>query len=109
LVGNKLSVKEKKRMRKVAVVGVGITKFGARRPEATFWELAYDAVRLAMEDAGLKNLSMVDSSVIGMFHDMLARQVAPEDHIYEYIGMGDKPGTRVAGGGATGAVAARVT
>jgi acetyl-CoA acetyltransferase len=95
-------------MRKVAVVGVGITKFGSRRPDATFWELAYDAVRLAMEDAGFKNLSMVDSAVIGMFHDMLARQVAPEDHIYEYIGMADKPGTRVAGGGATGAVAARV-
>ena len=93
--------------RKVAVVGVGITKFASKRPDATFWELSHDAVKLAMEDAGLSNMDKVDSTVVGIFHDMLSRQVAPEDHVYDYIGMGDKPGTRVAGGGATGGVAVR--
>ncbi|MBI4255573.1 MAG: hypothetical protein HY616_10925 [Candidatus Rokubacteria bacterium] len=54
------------------MVGAGQTKFAARRADATFWELAPDAVKAAMQDAGLEQLDSVDSCVVGMFNDLLS-------------------------------------
>ncbi len=93
--------------RRVAVVGAGQTRFAARRADATFWELAHDAVKAAMQDAGLEHLGGVDSCVVGMFNDLLSRQISPGDYVIDYIGMAPKSGFRVESGGATGAVAVR--
>ena len=93
--------------RRVAVVGAGQTRFAARRADATFWELAHDAVKEAMKDAGLENLDAVDSCVVATFNDLLSRQISPGDPVIDYIGMAPKPGFRVEHGGATGAVAVR--
>ena len=38
-------------MKKVAIIGVGITPFKARYFDKTYFELAYDATKLALEDA----------------------------------------------------------
>ncbi|GAG80807.1 unnamed protein product [marine sediment metagenome] len=38
-------------MKKVAIVGIGITPFRARYLDKTYFELAYDATKLALEDA----------------------------------------------------------
>jgi len=40
-------------MRRVAVVGLGTTPFRARWIEKTYYELALDAAKMAMEDAGI--------------------------------------------------------
>jgi len=36
---------------KVAIIGVGITPFRARYLDKTYFELAYDATKLALDDA----------------------------------------------------------
>jgi acetyl-CoA C-acetyltransferase len=38
---------------KVAIIGVGQTPFRSRSPEKTYVELAQDAVKAALDDAGL--------------------------------------------------------
>ena len=38
-------------MKKVAIIGIGITPFKARYLDKTYFELAYDATKLAVEDA----------------------------------------------------------
>ena len=38
-------------MRKVGIIGIGITSFKARYLDKTYFELAYDVTKLALEDA----------------------------------------------------------
>jgi len=38
-------------LKKVAIIGVGITPFKARYMDKTHFELAYDATKLALDDA----------------------------------------------------------
>ncbi len=45
-------------MRKVGIVGMGTTRFKARWVDKTYYELAFDAARMAMEDAGLSRLDI---------------------------------------------------
>ena len=50
-------------MSRVGVIGVGHGTFG-RRSDATVQELAFEAFRAAMEDAGIERKDL-DASVIG--------------------------------------------
>ncbi len=94
--------------RRVAVVGIGQTKFEARRADKTFFQLAYEAFVAALHDAGQENSGVVDSLVVPTWNDIYSKQISPEDYVYDECGMNPKPGTRIAGGGATGGVGFRV-
>ncbi|MFQ5865177.1 MAG: thiolase family protein [bacterium] len=93
-------------MRKVAIVGVGNTQFRARWIDKTYYELAYDAAKLALGHAGLSRED-VDSVVYGIYNELFERQFMPDVYVHDYIGMGLKPSVRVATGGATGGAAVR--
>ncbi len=93
-------------MRKVAIIGFGMTPFKARRPDKTYFELAYDATNEALQDAGI-TIKDVDSAVYGIYNDLFERQCMPDIYINDYIGNIDKPGTRITTGGATGGFTVR--
>jgi acetyl-CoA C-acetyltransferase len=94
-------------MGKVAIVGVGLTKFKARWPDKTYYELAYDAAKMALDDAGITR-ERIDCCVYGIYNDFFARQYQPDAFVHDYIGMGLKPAVRVNTGGATGGSALRI-
>ncbi len=91
-------------MKKVAIVGFGTTQFRARWIEKTYYELAYDAAKLAFEDAGIDKKE-IGGVVYGIYNEFFERQLMPDVYIHNYIGMGLKPSVRVATGGATGGAA----
>jgi acetyl-CoA acetyltransferase len=93
-------------MRKVAVVGAGATNFKARWIEKTFYELAYDATKKALDMAGLTK-DDIDSAVYSIYNEFFERQFMPELFTHDYLGLTFKPCTRVAAGGATGGAAIR--
>jgi acetyl-CoA acetyltransferase len=94
-------------MGKVAIVGVGQTKLKARWPDKTYYELAFDAAKMALEDAGIDR-TRIDTCVYGIYNDFFARQYQPDAFVHDYIGMGLKPAVRVNTGGATGGSALRI-
>ena len=94
---------EKKR---VAVVGTGQTKFEARTPQKTYYELALEAATKAVNDAGISPGS-IDSVVYGIYNDLFERQIMPDTYVHDYLGMYGKPGIRITTGGATGGYAFR--
>jgi acetyl-CoA acetyltransferase len=94
-------------MGRVAIVGVGQTKFKARWPDKTYYELAYDVAKMALEDAGIDR-TRIDTCVYGIYNDFFARQYQPDAFVHDYIGMGLKPAVRVNTGGATGGSAVRI-
>ncbi len=91
-------------MRKVAIVGFGTTQFRARWIEKTYYELAFDAAKAALKDAGIDKKE-VKAVVYGIYNEFFERQLMPDVYIHNYIGMGLKPSVRVATGGATGGAA----
>jgi len=92
-------------MRKVAIVGVGHTKFG-KRSDASLRELAFEAVKCAVEDAQV-SLNEVEASIVGIASDELAGQLLPAAPVADYIGMNPKPNIRVEAACATGGAALR--
>ncbi len=94
---------EKKR---VAVIGTGQTKFEARSPNKTYYELAMEAAMMAIRDAEIAP-GGVDSVVYGIYNDLFERQIMPDTYVHDYIGMYGKPGIRITTGGATGGYAFR--
>jgi acetyl-CoA C-acetyltransferase len=94
-------------MKKVAIVGMGITKFKARWLDKTYFELAFDAARMAMEDAGIGR-DRIDCAVYGIYNDFFERQYQPDAFVHDYLGLGLKPMVRVNSGGATGGAALRI-
>jgi len=93
-------------MRKVGIVGAGITECRGRWVEATYWELFQMAVRRTLDDAKM-TANEVDSVVYGIYNDIFEHQAIPESSLTGLIGMANKPGTRVTSGGATGFYAMR--
>ncbi len=92
-------------MRKVAVVGIGHGKFGVRS-DASLRELAFEAVKACVEDAGMP-LKEVDSMVTGIAADEFALALQPSAQVHDYIGFYPKPNFRVEGACATGSMALR--
>ena len=93
-------------MRKVGIVGAGITDCRSRWVEATYWDLFQQATRRACEDAKI-TVDEFDSVVYGIYNDIFEHQAIPESSLTGLIGMANKPGTRVTSGGATGFYAMR--
>ena len=94
-------------MGRVAIVGMGTTKFRARWVEKTYFELAFEAAKMAIEDAGIEK-DRIDCAVYGIYNDFFQRQYQPDAFVHDYIGLGLKPAVRVNTGGATGGSALRI-
>ena len=75
-------------MNKVAIVGVGQTKFG-RRTDASIKEIAYEAFKEAIEDAGVMRGEIQASIVCSATH--YDKQRTPAGVIAEYLGLNPQP------------------
>jgi len=75
-------------MRKVAIVGVGQTKFD-RRPDASIKEIAFEAFKEALEDAGITRGEIEASIVCSATH--YDKQRTPAGVIAEYLGLNPQP------------------
>ena len=75
-------------MKKVAIVGVGQTKFD-RRPDASIKEIAFEAFREAIEDAGIMRGEIQASIVCSATH--YDKQRTPAGVIAEYLGLNPQP------------------
>jgi acetyl-CoA C-acetyltransferase len=75
-------------MRRVGIVGIGHGVFG-RRSDATVQELAFEAFREAMEDAGIQR-DVVDASVIAAVPEY-HKQRSLAGVIQEYLGLVPRP------------------
>lgn len=75
-------------MTRVGIVGIGHGVFG-RRSDASVQELAFEAFRLAMEDAGIDR-DEIDASVIGSVPEY-HKQRSLAGVIQEYLGLFPKP------------------
>ena len=62
-------------MRKVGIVGMGTTKFKARWADKTYFELAFDAAKMAFEDAGIDR-KRIDCAVYGIYNDFFPASIS---------------------------------
>lgn len=85
---------------RVAVIGVGMTKFMRRAKEAP-GELAAEAVRMALEDAGL-DLDDIEAVTLGTAPDAFDGIHMKGEHLIAGTGGANKPYMRHFIGGATG-------
>jgi len=88
-------------VKKVGIVGAGVTPFKSRWYEKTYYELAQMATREVLRDANI-SIKDVDAVFYGIYNDIFQRTVIPEHPLQGIIGMQNKPGIRVSCGGATG-------
>jgi acetyl-CoA C-acetyltransferase len=79
-------MKDAFRLRKVAIIGAGCSKFGARN-DVTISELAFEAVKPSLEDAGLaaKDIEFVALGSVGA--GAWYEELLPAVVISEYCGM----------------------
>ncbi len=91
-------------MGKVAIIGVGQSKFG-KRSDASLRELAFEAYRQALEDADL-DPSIIDGSVVcsATHYD---KQRSPAGVVAEYLGLNPQPTFNVEAACASSAVGVR--
>ena len=75
-------------MTRVGIVGIGHGVFG-RRSDATVQELAFEAFKAAMDDAGIKR-DALDASVIGSVPEYHKQRSLP-GVVQEYLGLNPKP------------------
>ncbi len=75
-------------MARVSIIGIGHGVFG-RRSDATVQELAFEAFRLALEDAGIAR-EAIDASVIGSVPEY-HKQRSLAGVVQEYLGLNPKP------------------
>jgi len=75
-------------MTRVGVIGVGHGRFG-RRSDATVQELAFEAFRAAIEDAGIDR-EVIDASVIGAVPEY-HKQRSVAGVVQEYLDLNPKP------------------
>src|SRR4051794_41373654 len=96
---------------RVAVIGVGQTKYAAKRQDVSMPGLVREAALRALEDAGL-TWSDIDAVVIGKAPDMFEGVMMPELYLADALGAVGKPMMRVhtAGsvGGSTGVMASHL-
>lgn len=75
-------------MARVGIIGIGHGVFG-RRSDATVQELAFEAFRAAMEDAGIEKKDL-DASVIGSVPEYHKQRSLP-GVVQEYLGLVPRP------------------
>ena len=75
-------------MSRVGIIGIGHGVFG-RRSDATVQELAFEAFREAVQDAGIER-DRIDASVIGSVPEYHKQRSLP-GVVQEYLGLNPKP------------------
>ena len=94
-------------MSKVAIIAKGTTPFRSRHIGKTYYELAYDAAKMAFETGGIDKED-IECAVYGVYNDFFARQYQPDAFLHDYLGLAPRPACRVNTGGATGGSAIRI-
>jgi acetyl-CoA C-acetyltransferase len=92
--------------RRAGIVGIGQTFHRARRLDVNIGELCAEAVRTALEDAGI-SIKDVQAFIMGNMELFEGRYVQDMWQA-DYIGAAGKPGIRVTTGGTTGGTLACV-
>ncbi len=92
-------------MARVGVVGIGHSRFGVRS-DASLRELAFEAVKSCMEDAGV-DLAEVQSMVVGIASDELSFSLQPSAQVGDYLGFPPRPSFRAEAACASGGMAVR--
>jgi acetyl-CoA C-acetyltransferase len=87
---------------KVAVVGIGHTKFG-KRNDVTIRELAFEAIKEAFEDSGLTP-SDIGFTLVANYGGF-SEDMSPAPYILEYAGLNPKGAMRVEAACASGSAA----
>ena len=94
-------------MKKVAVIGVGLTKFG-KHPKVSSRELFAEATFKAIEDAGI-DLKDIEEAFVGSFlPDVLEHQGHIAPLMLDYIGLTGIPATHTEGACASSGAAVRM-
>lgn len=92
---------------RVAVIGVGQSRFGQRK-DASLRELAFEATKGAIDDCnGSVGISDIDAVITGIASDHFAQQLQPGALMSDYLGIAPKPNFRVEAACATGSAALR--
>lgn len=86
--------------RKVAIVGIGITRHSSRRPYQNDGEMIYEAVNLAMTDAQLSRKDL-DTVIIGNM-DLFEGHYLNDAMLADYSGCIGKSGFKMNTGGTVG-------
>src|SRR3989441_10893232 len=92
-------------MGRVAIVGVGHSKFG-KRSDASLRELAFEAYSSALDDAELESRAVDGSVVCSATH--YDKQRSPAGVVSEYLGLSPKPTFNVEAACASSAVGLRI-
>ena len=90
-----------------AVIGVGQTKYRAKRTDVSLAGLVREAALAALADAGL-TFADIDSVVVGKAPDMFEGVVTPELYLADALGAVGKPMMRVHTAGSVGGSTALV-
>ena len=91
-------------MARIAIVGVGHSKFG-KRSDASLRELAFEAYSGALDDAELESSSIEGTVVCSATH--YDKQRSPAGVVSEYLGLSPKPTFNVEAACASSAVGVR--
>ncbi len=83
--------------RRVAVVGWGGLPWRSRYPDKMYTELAYEATKRALDDAGL-TIHDIDSSVHNAYCEVSMRQQIVDGFVNDYLGLRGKPAIRTTEG-----------
>src|SRR5690242_18044324 len=92
-------------MGRVAIIGVGQSKFG-KRSDASLREIAFEAYNRALYDADLESSSIEGSVVCSATH--YDKQRSPAGVVSEYLGLSPKPTFNVEAACASSAVGVRI-
>lgn len=92
-------------MSKVAIVGVGISKFGNRKG-VSLRELAFEAFKEAVEDAKIEK-EEIQSVITACASDEFAMSLQPAAQVQEYLGLNPRPHFRTEAACASGSMAVR--
>ncbi len=87
--------------RPCAVIGVGQTRYAAKRQDVSFAGLVREAARKALDDAAL-SWGDIDAVVLGKAPDFFEGVMMPEHHLASALGAVGKPMMRVHTAGSVG-------
>jgi acetyl-CoA C-acetyltransferase len=93
-------------MKSVVVVGGGLSKFAAERPDGTPIDWIVEAAQAALADAGVE-IGAIEHSLVAYESEIIARQLTMGQVVQDALALCPKPSVRVEAGGGTGGAALR--
>ena len=93
-------------MNDISIVGVGLSKFAAERPDGTPVDWIVEAAQAALGDAGV-DVEAIEQSIVAYESEIIARQLTMGQVVQDALGLCPRPSVRVEAGGGTGGAALR--